>query len=155
MTRPLPLAKLSPRQEAWVNILATIGYTVTLLPGRGLPAGEAWTKDGVRHIQVKGSPRHPLWFFVLLHEAGHHALGHCGIWTSRPAWQVEYSADRWALNLIKDLEPDTLAVCERASRDHIRPMLQDYIDAEIWNHVDYDVALWAGCTLPPPDRGAA
>jgi hypothetical protein len=93
-----------------------------------------------------------LFLFVLLHEVAHHRLGHCLGWSSAPVWYIEKLADDWALRALRVVQPGVVPVCEAASRTHIGGILQDYIDADIWNHVSLDVADWAGCVVPPDMR---
>lgn len=154
------------RQLAFVRAM---GIDVFVLPGPPVntPTGEAFMGeiDGepTRHINIAGSVNSPLWLFVLMHELAHHANGHVERWSSEPAWIKEIAADHFALRVIKDMQPYAARLCERASKQHIRPLLQRMIDDEIWHHVDLETARWAGCALPayaihilkPPPRHAA
>lgn len=85
---------------------------------------------------------------MLLHEVAHHALGHTTQWTSQPTWSVEYETDQHALAMMHEFHPQAVAIAEKASKDHIRPMLQGMIDCGIWHHVDIDIARAVGCTIP-------
>jgi hypothetical protein len=122
------------------------GFQVLAIP-RDIPiAGVAWRgEDGQRHILISGKTTNRLWLFVLLHEIAHHDLGHCDYWTSKPAWQDEYEADMVALTAIKELTPKNFDTCERASKRHIRKMMQYRITHKMWYNTDPDIARWAGC----------
>lgn len=139
------------RQLAFVRAM---GIDVFVLPGPTVntPTGEAFIGevdgDPTRHINIAGSVNSPLWLFVLMHELAHHANGHVERWSSQPEWIKEMTADDFALRVIKDVQPYAVPLCERASKRHIRPLLQRMIDAEIWHHVDLEIARWAGCDLP-------
>jgi hypothetical protein len=109
--------------------------------------GVAFCSLNKRYINISGSVHSLLWLFVLYHEVFHHRLGHVGRWTSTPVWLCEFQADAKALEMISLVQPYVYSVCERASKTHIRPMLQSYIDAEIYHHVDVAIARWAGCDL--------
>lgn len=131
------------------------GIDVFVLP-RALPLhGEAFRSlEGKEYINMIGSIHNRLWLFVLLHEVAHHTLGHTGLeWSSTPSWIIEKQADEVALAMLADLHPAAVPYAEQASKDHIRPILQWYIDADIWHHVDEATAIWAGCTFPPDWKG--
>lgn len=134
------------------------GVDVFVLPTPFTPTGMAWavfTGDPAAkslYITITGSVHSPLWLFVLLHEAAHHMLGHTTRQTSLPDWMVEKAADDIALDLIRSLQPWAAAYCEREVRQHIRGIMQGYIDHDIWVHVDLTVADWAGCVVPPRMR---
>ena len=130
------------------------GFDIFVIPGPGEVCGSAFAApkpDGgtALCITLTGSTHSALWLFVLLHEVVHHALGHTTRPTIRPEWEKEYAADQFALALLAGYQPAAVPRCEAVSRQHIRPLMQEMIDAEIWNHVDPDIATWAGCTLPP------
>lgn len=142
-----------PRYRRALAEFRAWGFDIFVIPGPGEVCGLAFAapKPGggnALYITLTGSTHSALWLFVLLHEVAHHVLGHINRPTIRPEWEQEYAADQYALALLAKYQPAAVPRCEAASRQHIRPLMQAMIDAEIWNHVDGDIALWAGCTLP-------
>lgn len=95
---------------------------------------------------MEGDTSSPVWLFVLLHELAHHINLDMEQGISRPMWAIEAAADRWALSMIRVLQPDAYDACEQNSRDHLRPLLQAWIDADL--RVDWPLAKWAGCSIP-------
>jgi hypothetical protein len=139
--------------DVLLGALHRAGFLVIQEVGsRAEPTGRAWMENDVRYIVIQGDRENPIWCFVLLHEYAHHVLGHTARWTTQPAWIIEYAADQLALQHVLLLAPEAYEVCEQASRDHIRPLLQTMIDAEIWHHVDETISDWAGCVLPAEAR---
>lgn len=139
-----------PRFRKALHDTRATGIDVFVLP-RALPLHcEAFqSPDGKAYINMNGSVHNRLWLFILLHEVAHHTLGHTGrVWSSAPDWIIEKQADEVALALLDDLHPAAVPYAEQAAKDHIRPILQWYIDADIWHHVDDATAIWAGCTFP-------
>jgi hypothetical protein len=148
-------ALLTPTYRRALARFRAAGIEILVIPGPGFPGGEAWSEPGQQgkgtrlHITIRGSTFSGLWLFVLLHEVAHHVLGHTTRPAIRPEWEQEHAADQYALALLAKYQPAALPRCEAVSRHHIRPLMQAMIDAEIWNHVDGDIARWAGCHLPP------
>jgi hypothetical protein len=110
------------------------------------PFGLAYIEDGVPCVVVCTAQPIEGRLFTLFHEIGHHVLGHTMGWSSIPLWEVEYTADRFAINAMAEIDPGNPAYEDR-SRAHIRPLLQSMIDGGIWNHVDLTIADWAGCRI--------
>lgn len=128
-------------------IRETTNIDVFVIPSPLPVEGVAFCSLGKRYVNITGSVHSLIWLFVLYHEVYHHLLGHVGIWTSTPVWLIEFQADAKALEMIEMVQPYVYEVCERNAKTHIRPMLQAYIDAEIYHHVDVHIARWAGCDL--------
>lgn len=134
------------------------GFEIFVIPGPGEVTGIAFSEPETRpgrgdqktrlHITITGSTYSPIWLFVLFHEIVHHLANHTTQWSSVPSWQKEYHCDHDALELIKMVQPYAAARCERASKEHIRPLLQAIIDIGITHHVDLTIAEWAGCHVP-------
>jgi len=150
--------QMTPTYRRALAEFRAAGIDILVIPGPGQVTGSAFARPAdpgdapqrLRlYVTIRGSTFSGLWLFVLLHEVAHHSMGHTTVRTTVPVWQQEYDADQEALRLLAGWQPAALPRCEAASKQHIRPRLQQMIDAEIWNHVDGDIARWAGCTLPP------
>lgn len=136
-------------QAAWDAEVAKVrltGTRVSLSADASGPMGESWVEDGVPCIVVRASLPIEDRLFTLFHEIGHHVLGHTVGWSSQPAWEVEYAADRFAVRAMADIDPGNPHY-EDLSRAHVRPLVQQMIDAGIWHHVDLTIADWAGCEV--------
>lgn len=91
--------------------------------------------------------------YVLLHEIAHCVLGHTFNTHTLPAWYDEYEAEQMALNGASDLlrrglitSADFEALTD-LSKLYMSYHIQPYIDANLWYHVDEEIARWAGCDL--------
>lgn len=116
-------------------------------------SGEAAWIDCRRAIAVWGDPSKPEWLHVFLHEVAHHILGHMDEWSSEPAWVHEYEAETWALRMVAALDPAALETCTENARQHMRFVMQEYVDSinPDWpptHGIDWNLVAWAGCRVP-------
>jgi len=147
---------VTPRYRKHLAFWRKCGIDIFVIPGPGFVTGMAFCSladktTGAkfrRYVNMHGSTYSTIWLFVLFHEVAHHLLRHTNRWTSTPLWQTEYEADQMALDLIKTHWPAAWARCEREAREHMRPILQERIDADLWYNTVLEIALWAGCTIP-------
>jgi hypothetical protein len=137
---------LNAAWDAQVAKLQATGTRLITCPQPTDSLGQAYIEDGVPCIVVCTAQPIEDQFFTLFHEIGHHVLGHTKGWSSIPMWEVEYAADRFAINAMAEIDPGNPQY-EDKSRAHIRPLLQAMIDGGIWNHVDLTIADWAGCRI--------
>lgn len=128
-------------------IRETTNIDIFVIPTPLPVEGVAFRSVGKRYINISGSVHSLIWLFVLYHEVFHHRLGHTDRWTFVPIWLNEFHADAKALEMIQLVQPYAYDVCERNAQNHIRQMLQAYIDMDMSFHVDMEIAVWAGCDL--------
>jgi len=144
------LTELTAKTDLQLNVFILPGT----LSDDGV-SGQAFrdTPDGRCYINIHGAKPVDKVLFVLLHELAHHLYGDTSHWSSQPIWITEYRADRYALRHLKDIvHPDSYWALDQMSRQHIQPLLQRMIDADISHHVDLKIADWAGCDVPDDMR---
>jgi hypothetical protein len=145
---------MSNLKKAIGNIRAT-GISVLVIPRDGDLAGLSYGSPGdpiSRYIDLYGDPSDPLMIYVLAHEVAHHLYGDLTAWNSLPAWSVEYRADQFALKAIREGIPDLYPAAEAMAKQNTARIMQEYIDADVWHHVDLKIADWAGCDVPDDMR---
>ena len=137
-----------PGYTASLDKARHLGLDVFVLPFRRA-TGVAFSGGGRAYADLYGPPHTPEAALVLAHEVAHHELGHIATgWTSTPAWVWEYPANRTALDAVAPYyDEDTMYRLREICRDHVRRLMQPYIDNEIWHHADLCAALWAGCDV--------
>lgn len=144
------------------TVLDEMGIRVFRIPREGAIEGLAYycPEKDERHITMLGrytSGNEHEYIFVLFHEIAHHRLGHMHMHTY-PIWVEEYEADRWAFDRCVEVYGEgswQVAELETKRKEHIRPILQGYIDYGLSHDVDAKIALWAGCDLTSKEAQAA
>jgi hypothetical protein len=142
---------MTPRIRQEIAKTRAAGVSVFVFPGLpGMPpSGMAYASGDRFYIDITANLNSVKLLYVLFHEVAHCLLGHMATISSRPTWITEKAADDLALQLLRGTWPAAVVLCEPLARENVRRYLQCMIDAEIWHHVDLDVARWAGCDLTP------
>ena len=139
--------------DAYRSILAVArraGLNVFLIPADKIRGSAFRASDGRGYINIFcNDGMGVISAHILAHEVGHRALGHTARRTSVPTWVEEYQAEQFVINILGHFcTHEEIAQVEEWARDHIRPMVQRFLDAGIFHHGEIDAGIWAGCHIP-------
>ena len=141
---------MSPLVQAQIEAYKAAGWEVRLNNLEDRPSACAYVyDDGTRVIEMFGDPSCQTWLLTFLHEVAHHVLGHCDGWSSEPDWSQEFKANSWALQMIAALTPDDLDACTSDAQNHMRGVLQPWVQEWGAERLPWDMIAWAGCYVPP------
>lgn len=141
---------MSPLVQAQIEAYKAAGWEVRLNNLEDRPSACAYVyDDGTRVIEMFGDPSCQTWLLTFLHEVAHHVLGHCDGWSSEPDWSQEFKANSWALQMIAALTPDDLDACTHDAQNHMRGVLQPWVQEWGAERLPWDMIAWAGCYVPP------